>query len=188
MATSTKTKKKEVPEERIEVPEGVEAIFSDNILVIKGPLGEVKRDFAKIMANVSLDGSIIKVTPFSSRKRHMAIMNTARSLIRNMITGVTKGVTYKLKIAFAHFPITVKVKGNEVHIENFYGERAPRVAKIVGDCKLEVQEEDIIVKGVSLDDVGQTAANIEQATTVKNKDQRVFLDGVYIYEKRRGEY
>jgi len=53
---------------------------------------------------------------------------------------------------------------------------------------LEVHEEDVIVKGILLDDVGQTAANIEQATTVKNKDQRIFLDGVYVYEKRRGEY
>jgi large subunit ribosomal protein L6 len=111
-----------------------------------------------------------------------------RSIINNMITGVTKGFTYKLKVAFAHFPITVKVKGDEVHVENFYGERAPRVAKIVGNCKIEVEEDDVIVKGVSIDDVGQTAANIEQATTVKRKDQRVFLDGVYIYEKRRGEY
>lgn len=188
MATSTKTKKKELTEERVEIPEEIEATFSDNILIIKGPLGEVKRDFSKIRANVSLDGDIVKISSFSSRKRHMATMNTARSLTRNMILGVTKGVTYKLKIAFAHFPITVKVKGNEVHIENFYGERAPRVAKIVGDCKVEAQEEDVIVKGTSVDDVGQTAANIEQATTVKNKDQRVFLDGVYTYEKRRGEY
>ncbi len=188
MATFTKTKKKDQPEERVEVPEGLEATFTDHILVIKGPLGEVKRDFTKVTANVTLDGNIVKVTPFSSRKKHMSTMNTGRSLIRNMILGVTKGFTYKLKIAFAHFPITVKVKGDEVHVENFYGERAPRVSKIVGDCKVEAQEEDVIVRGTSLDDVGQTAANIEQATRVKNKDQRVFLDGVYVYEKRRGEY
>ena len=114
-------------------------------------------------------------------------MNTSRSLIRNMVTGVTKGFTYKLKVAYAHFPITVKIKGDEVHVENFYGERSPRISKIVGDCKLEVQEDDVIVMGISLDDVGQTAANIEQTTKVKRKDQRVFLDGVYIYEKRKDQ-
>jgi large subunit ribosomal protein L6 len=44
----------------------------------------------------------------------------------------------------------------------------------------------VIVKGVSLEDVGQTAANIELATKIKRKDQRVFLDGLYIYRKERG--
>jgi len=42
------------------------------------------------------------------------------------------------------------------------------------------------VKGVSLEDVGQTAANVEQATKIKRKDQRIFLDGVYIYQKEEG--
>jgi len=182
---STDMKKEEQLQLLYEVPEGIEVSLSDNILLVKGPLGEVKRDFSKIRSNVSLDGNVVTMTPFSSRKRHTSITNTARSLIRNMVTGVTKGYTYKLKVAYAHFPITIKIKGNEVHVENFYGERAPRISKIVGDCKLEVQEDDVIVKGVSLDDVGQTAANIEQATRVKKKDQRVFLDGVYIYEKRK---
>ncbi len=184
---STDTKNKELTEERITVPEGVEIAFSDNILTLKGALGEVRRDFNKVKVNLSLDNRCFKIVPFSSRKRHMAIMNTARSIVRNMITGVTEGFTYKLKIAFAHFPITVKVKGKEVHVENFYGERAPRVAEIVGDCQVQTHEDDVVVKGVSLDDVAQTSANIEQMTTVKRKDQRVFLDGVYIYEKRRGK-
>ncbi len=185
---STDMKKEEQTQLLFKVPEGIEVMFSDNILFVKGPLGEVKRDFSKIRSNVSLDGNTITITPFSSRKKHRSITNTTRSLIRNMVTGVTKGYTYKLKVAYAHFPITIKIKGNEVHVENFYGERAPRISKIVGDCKLEVQEDDVIVKGVSLDDVGQTAANIEQATTVKRKDQRVFLDGVYIYEKSKDQH
>jgi len=117
--------------------------------------------------------------------KHISTTTTSKSLIKNMIIGVTKGFTYKLKIVFAHFPITVKVKGNQVHIENFYGERSPRIAQIIGNSKIEVKEDDIIVKGISIYDVGQTAANIEQATKVKNKDLRVFLDGVYVYDKRR---
>ena len=59
------------------------------------------------------------------------------------------------------------------------------MAEIIGDTKVDVQGEDLIVNGVSLQDVGQTAANLEQATTVKRKDQRVFLDGVYVYERIR---
>jgi len=187
LATSTSAKKKDLPEEIVEFPEGVEATYSGRTLTLKGPLGEVSRDFVKIRADISLDGRAVTIRPFSTRKQHLATMSTARSIVNNMIVGCTKGFTYRLKVAFAHFPITVKVKGDEVHVENFYGERSPRVAKIIGDSKVEVQEDDVVVTGISVDDVGQTAANIEQATTVRRKDQRVFLDGVYIYEKRRGE-
>ena len=108
------------------------------------------------------------------------------SHIRNMITGVTKGFTYKMKIIFTHFPIQVNVEGDKVVIRNFLGERAPRVAKILPGVKVEVQKEDVLVKGIDIEAVGQTAANIEQATKVKGKDIRVFLDGIYIYEKQVG--
>jgi large subunit ribosomal protein L6 len=100
-----------------------------------------------------------------------------------MVTGVRKGFTYKLKIVFSHFPISVKIKDKTVLIENFTGERNPRKAKIVGNAKVKVQSEDIIVQDLNLESVSQTAANIEQATKVKKKDPRVFLDGIYVYER-----
>ena len=105
--------------------------------------------------------------------------------MHNAVAGVTKGYEYKLKVIYAHFPVNVKIQGKKILVENFYGERSPRVAEIIGDTKAEVQGEDIILNGVSIQDVGQTAANLEQATKVKRKDQRVFLDGVYIYERIR---
>jgi large subunit ribosomal protein L6 len=103
-----------------------------------------------------------------------------------MITGVSQGFTYKLKIVFAHFPISVKVKENMVSIENFTGERSPRWARIMGDSKVSAKEDDVIVQGINLEDVSQTAANIERATKVKRKDPRVFLDGIFVYEKKEG--
>jgi large subunit ribosomal protein L6 len=103
-----------------------------------------------------------------------------------MISGVQKGFSYKLKIVFSHFPISVKVQGKTVLIENFTGERRARKAKILGDVQVKVQSEDIVVQGLNLEDVSQTAANIEQATKVKKKDPRVFLDGIYVYERNEG--
>ena len=181
----TSTSLKELHEERVEIPNGVNVNLNNNLMEIKGPLGKVSKDFSKIIAEVSINNNIVSIKSFSNRKKHISTTTTSKSLIKNMIIGVTKGFTYKLKIVFAHFPITVKVKGNQVHIENFYGERSPRIAQIIGNSKIEVKEDDIIVKGISIYDVGQTAANIEQATKVKNKDLRVFLDGVYVYDKRR---
>ena len=106
-----------------------------------------------------------------------------RDSIRNMIEGVKEGFRYKLKIVYSHFPISVKVQGDKVIIENFLGEKAPRIAKIVGNTKVRVEKQDIIVEGPDIEEVGQTAANIEQATKIKGFDRRVFVDGIYIYEK-----
>jgi len=165
------------------VPPEVKATLDGRTLSIKGKLGEAKKRFDKVNVNLSVEGSRIVVSPFSAKKKDNVIINTVSSLVDNMVAGVTKGYTYRLKVVYAHFPITVKTKGDQVLVENFVGERSPRMARIVGDCKVSAEGDDVIVKGVSLEDVGQTAANIELATKIKRKDQRVFLDGIYIYQK-----
>ena len=103
-----------------------------------------------------------------------------------MITGVTKGFTYKMKIVYSHFPITVKIENRAVLVENFTGERRARKAKILSDVDVKLDGDDIIVQGASLEDVSQTAANIETMTRVTNKDPRVFLDGIFVYERNEG--
>jgi large subunit ribosomal protein L6 len=83
--------------------------------------------------------------------------------------------------------MSVKLRGDKVNIENYFGERSPRTSQIVGEAtKVTVVGEDVLVQGPSLEDVSQTAANIELSTKMKGKDQRVFLDGLYIYSKERG--
>ena len=113
-------------------------------------------------------------------------MNTARSIIKNILEGVIEGYTIKMKIVFSHFPINVKVDGKKVLIENFQGERAARVTKIWGETKVVPKGDDVIITGHVLTDVSQTAAEIENGSRVKNKDHRVFLDGIYKFEKKKG--
>jgi len=175
-----------VQQTAVDLPEGVTATLQGRTLTVKGKLGQSKKHFDKINVNIAVEGNRVLFTPFSAKKKDNVIINTVSSIVNNMATGVTKGFTYKLKVVYAHFPITIKTKGDEVMVENFVGERSPRVSKIVGDCKVSVEGDDIIVKGVSLEDVGQTAANVELATKIKRKDQRIFLDGVYIYHKEQG--
>ncbi|MDG6913821.1 MAG: 50S ribosomal protein L6 [Nitrososphaerota archaeon] len=174
-------------ETAIALPEGVSVKLEGRTLSIKGKLGEAKKRFDKVNVNLSVQGNKVTLSPFSAKKKDNVIINTVASIVNNMVTGVTKGFTYKLKVVYAHFPITVKVKGDQVLVENFVGERSPRISQIVGGCKVSVEGDDVIVKGVSLEDVGQTAANVELATKIRRKDQRVFLDGVYIYHKEEGQ-
>src|SRR5574339_512518 len=132
----------------VEAPARVKISKEGNVVVVKGKLGTVKKDFRRLPATVTVDGNKITVKPYGKRKQDLAVTNTARSILESMITGVEKGYTYKLKIIFAHFPISVKVKGKEVQVENFFGERAPRVATIVGDTtKVVVAGEDLLVQG-----------------------------------------
>ncbi len=181
LSTSKNTKEELVFE--VDIPSGVTAAFGDNMLSIQGKLGTIKKDVTKLPVDVMINGNRIVIRPYGSRKKDRAISNTCKSLIKNMIKGVENGYTYKLKIVYAHFPISVKVKGREVHVDNFFGERSSRVSQIIGELtKVSVSGEDVIVQGPSLENVSQTAANIESSTKIKQKDQRVFLDGLYIYQ------
>jgi large subunit ribosomal protein L6 len=183
LGTSTK---QEIRAE-VDAPASVTLTKAGNVIIVKGRLGTVKKDFTKLPATLSIQGNKTTIKPYGFRKRDLAVTNTARSILTNMIKGVENGHTYKLKIIFAHFPISVKVKGTEVHVENFFGERSPRVSHVRGDAtKVLVAGEDVIVQGPSLEDVSQTAANIELSTRIRDKDHRVFLDGLYIYSKEEG--
>jgi len=170
----------------IEIPEGVLVKVEGRVVTVNGEKGELTRNFSHAPISIRLKENTITVQANWPRKKETALVGTVSSHIQNMITGVTKGFTYKLKIVFSHFPISVKVRERTVAIENFTGERSPRIAKIMGDTKVMVKGEDVIVQGTNIEDVSQTAANIQNATKVKKKDPRVFLDGIYIYERHEG--
>ena len=170
----------------IQIPEDVEVTLEGRKVTVKGAKGTLTRDFSYAPVLIEIDGKTVRIRAEWPRKKESALVGTIFSHVQNMITGVRKGFTYKLKIVFSHFPISVKVKDKTILIENFTGERNARKARIVGNAQVKIQSEDIIVQGVNLEDVSQTAANIEQATKVKRKDPRVFLDGIYVYERSEG--
>jgi len=174
--------------EKVEVPDGVEVSIAPPAKIrVKGKLGELEQDLTHMGIKLELDGKDVVIRFRGKGRVAKSMMGTAKSMIRNMITGVTKGFTYKLKIIASHFPMNVKVQGDTIIIENFIGERWPRYAKIVGPkTKVIVKGEDVIVTGIDRQAVGQTAANLELATKIKQKDLRKFLDGIYIYEKKIG--
>ncbi len=165
--------------EEIEIPEGVEVIIDDEISV-KGPNGETSRKFTYPNVTIKKEDDLIVLETAFPKKKDKSMIGTTRAHINNMITGVTEGFTYHMKIVYAHFPMTVKAQGDTVTIDNFIGERHPRSAKIVGDAKVQVKGDEVIITGVNKEDVGQTMANLEQATKIKGKDPRVFQDGIYL--------
>lgn len=170
--------------ELVDVPDGVKVELSNGIVRVSGPKGQLTKNFARTGVKVSLtaDGKV-KIEAWDANRRLKAMVGTVAAQIRNMILGVTKGFRYELKVAYAHFPVSVKVQGDTVLIENFLGERAPRKAKIIGDVKVSVAGDTVIVEGADKEQVAQTAANIHLATHIKDLDPRVFMDGIYVVSK-----
>jgi large subunit ribosomal protein L6 len=173
-------------QDQVDIPEGVTVTLTKNMLSFVGPLGKTYKSFRNIPVNIEIVESKIILKTIEHKKRDYAILHTARSIIRNICEGLITGYTIKMKVVFSHFPITVKVEGKNVLIENFQGERAPRVTHIVGNTKVVPKGEDVILTGEVWTDITQTAANIELKSKVKNKDHRVFLDGIYAFEKKKG--
>ncbi len=166
------------------IPEGVNVELAGNKAKVRGTKGEIEKSL-QISKEIKIEkqDNKIKISSESERRKVKALVGTNIAYIRNMIEGVTKGYTYKLKVVYSHFPITVKVEGKKVLIQNFLGERAPRVSKIIGNTEVKVDSADITVTGIDIDDVSRTAANMEQICRITGRDRRVFQDGCWITSK-----
>ncbi|MFQ6124280.1 MAG: 50S ribosomal protein L6 [Candidatus Heimdallarchaeota archaeon] len=180
----------QIIEERIlEIPKDVEVSLEGRQISVKGPKGEVTRDFSYARRLfIQKKDEEIRVHANFPQKTTKALVGTISSHIANMIHGVTRGFTYKLKIVSSHFPIFVDVKRDTVTIQNYLGEKAARFAKIVGNTQVRVEEDNIIVEGPDIEKVAQTAANIQEIPRLRGKrrkDTRVFLDGIYIYDREK---
>ena len=167
----------------VELPEGVNFTAEGATVKIKGPKGELSKEFNFPGVSVTSESNSVTIKINGTAKKQKAIVGTYESHLKNMIKGVTEGFTSEMKAVFAHFPITIKQEGNIIEIQNFLGEKVPRKAKVVGDVQVKIQKDLVTIEGNNKEDVGQTTANIELATRVKNKDVRIFQDGVYVTKK-----
>ena len=165
------------------VPEGVEVDIKGDFIVAKSDKGEVTRKFPENKIKITKKDNIISLEVPTEKRRQLALLGTYRGHVNNMMKGVTEGVSYKMKIVYSHFPMTVKAQGDTIVIDNFLGERYPRKTKILKDVSVAIKGQDITITGIDKENVAQTAANLEQVTKIKKLDPRVFQDGIYIIEK-----
>jgi large subunit ribosomal protein L6 len=169
---------------QVEIPEGVEVSVDGSQVTVKGPKGEISRKLAFPEIEIKKEDTYLVVNSRLDRKQQKAMVGTLASHVSNMIAGVTKGFEYKMKVVYSHFPIQLKATPGELVISNFLGERKSRSARILDGVKVDVLKDEVVVTGINKENVGQTMANIEQATRVRGFDIRVFQDGVYLVEKR----
>ncbi|MBI2125282.1 50S ribosomal protein L6 [Candidatus Woesearchaeota archaeon] len=167
----------------VELGPGVTANVHASKLTVKGPKGEVSRIFLHPKVTLSLEGDKIVLLAPKATKREKTILGAFYSHIKNMVHGVKEPYIYRLKICSGHFPMNVAVSGNELVIKNFLGEAVPRRVEIIQGAEVKVNGEEIVVKSCDVEVAGQTAAKIETACRITNRDRRIFQDGCYIFDK-----
>lgn len=170
---------------KTELPEGADASYSDGTLRVEKEGNQVEKKLEHAQVEVDTNGDVTFSTD-SDRKDIRSIVKTFQSHLENMLEGLENDYVYRMKGVYAHFPMTIKEQGDEIHIENFMGERAPRVIEVMEGVEVSIDGDDLEIRGADKDRVSQTAARIEQACRKGDRDPRTFQDGVYITEVEEG--
>ena len=178
--------------EHVDVPEGVAVVVSKKVVSVKGPRGELVRNFRHVRnMDVRLEGQKqkkISVEMWFASRKNMASVRSVAGHIKNMIVGVTKGYKYRMRFVYAHFPINCLVSDDKkmITINNFLGEKRPRPVKMLPGVTVQRDEkvkDEIYLTGNDLEAVSQSAAMIHHICKVPgHKDIRKFLDGIFVSE------
>jgi len=179
----------------VPIPDGVKVAIEktgpfDYVVKVKGPLGELVKEFKNTPVIMSLSDGKVVLEVLNAKKREYALLGTYKGILKNMFLGVTKGWRYKLKVIYTHFPMLVKVQGNQLTIENFLGRKSKIVLEIPKGVKVEVKgKEDIVVEGIDRELVSQFAAAIQAATELRGEEKPSphgregglgVVDGIYV--------
>ncbi|MFX1254938.1 MAG: 50S ribosomal protein L6 [Promethearchaeota archaeon] len=180
-------KKQLITEKLVTIPENVTVKLEDGQVHVKGPKGNLSRDFSRhpVMIEKTSE-NVLRFSVSFPRTREHASAGTVAGHVKNMIKGVTEGFVRKMVVLSSHFPMTVKTQGNELIVEKLYGQKDNIIIPFPKDIKIQTKNEDIIITGIDVEKVGQIAADIHRAcrwTGKRAKDPTVFMDGIYITEK-----
>jgi len=178
-------------ENTVDIPKNVKIWVKSRHVTVKGPRGMLRRSFRHLAVDLKIvdGGKKLRAEMWFGDRRSKACIRTVTSHIKNMMTGVSKGFQYKMRMVYAHFPIscTIENEGKEVAIRNFLGEKHVRSVVMFDGVKVERSsdgtKDEIILSGNDINKVSQSAANVHIASRVRNKDIRKFLDGVYVSSK-----
>ena len=143
--------------EPIAVPAGVTVTISDsNLVTVKGPLGELTQQFSRVLT-IAQEGSTLTVTRPNDQKEVRSLHGLTRTLLNNMVVGVTKGYEKKLEIVGVGY----RVEKQNGKIVLGLGYSHPVVLEEKDGIKFECPDSTtIIVKGIDKQAVGQVAAVI----------------------------
>ncbi len=140
----------------ISVPSGVEITIDSNVVAVKGPKGQLAAALSPEII-VSLSDGVISVSRPSDAGRHRALHGLSRSLVANMVIGVTSGFEKRLDIVGVGYRAILK--GQDLEIQAGFSH--PVVVSPPENIEFEVPvPTQVVVRGIDKQQVGQIAANI----------------------------
>jgi len=169
--------------ESVEIPSGISAMKEGEFLICKKGNIELKRKFHIPGAVFNVEGNSVIFSCEKANKNEYKKIKSAVAHLKNQFSGLNKEFEYKLEACNVHFPMTLKVESNRLIINNFLGEKVSRTAAILPNVNVAVKGPQITVTSHDREAAGQTAANFEKSTKIKNRDRRVFQDGIFLVEK-----
>jgi large subunit ribosomal protein L6 len=164
----------------IEVPDGVEIDVKPGAVGVKGPKGELSQDVNREMKVDLTDGTLTVSRP-TDRGDHRALHGLTRSLIANMVEGVTDGFERRLEIQGVGY--RAQLKGKNLELAVGYSHPVPIAAP--DGIEFEVpQPTRVVVRGISKQLVGETAAIIrKQRPPEPYKGKGIRYEGEYVQRK-----
>jgi large subunit ribosomal protein L6 len=140
----------------IAIPKGVTIAMDGNTVKVKGPKGELAREFAQGIS-VGQEGETLLVTRASDEENHKALHGLSRTLLANMVEGVTKGYQKTLEISGVGYKAEVKPFGLQLAL----GFSHPIQYKAPAGVKLTApQPTTVVIEGADKEKVGQVAAEL----------------------------
>ncbi|MBD3270867.1 50S ribosomal protein L6 [Candidatus Peregrinibacteria bacterium] len=142
----------------INIPNGVTVINDQNVITVKGPKGELKTQISPKI-NIRIDDNIITVTRPNDQKKNRELHGLSRTLIANMIKGVTDGYEKKLEILGVGY--RANVQGKKVVLNLGYSHPIEFTPPEGVNIELDPEKKNILViKGINKQHVGEAAAKI----------------------------
>jgi len=177
--------------EYLDIPEGVTVQVKARKVTVEGPRGTLTKNAGHIQMDIQVvkkpKSNQVVFTVWHGNRKHVACLRTVKSMVENMVIGVTKGFLYKMRLVYAHFPINAIPGdgGKSMQIRNFLGEKFVRECPMAEGVTIALSDvkDEIILQGNDIEKVSQSAASITDKCRVKEKDIRKFLDGIYISER-----
>ena len=140
----------------VTVPAGVDVKIDGHIVTVKGPKGELTREFNPMMT-ISQEGEEIIVSRPDDSREARSLHGLTRTLIHNMVEGVSTGYQKKLQLVGVGYRAALKGKDLEMQL----GFSHPVLVQAPENITFEVPSQtEIVVSGISKEQVGQVAANV----------------------------
>lgn len=167
----------------LKIPEGVTCTYENKIIKCKKDQVELEKHIHVPTLELKISDKEVIIECKKGNKLDYKKMMTFNAHIKNIFHGLAEKFVYKLEACNVHFPMALKIEGDKLTINNFLGEKVPRHATILPNVEVKIQGQQITVESHDKESAGQTAANLEQATKINNRDRRIFQDGIFITAK-----